>query len=302
MGETAARKGSNGRYSSGSHILDVASPRVRPPCPEGSQAPSNPFPQLEFESIRDRVPDAEWKVRVDCACAYRLVRYYEMDDMIYNHISVRIPGEAEHFLLNPYGMVYEEICASSLITVDLDGKIVWKPKFTGAQQYDVNPAGYVLHSAVHRARKDVECIIHTHSLAGMAVGALDCGLLPVTQTAMRFAKVAYHEYEGVLVDLSEQERLVEDLGDCDVMILRNHGLLAVGGTIAQAFNNLYRLERACSSQLMAMACGSKLHVPSQKVIEHTNHLYRPEVRRPYGLLEWPAMRRLMDRVDPSYNR
>ncbi len=158
----------------------------------------------------------------------------------------------------------------------------------------------MIHSAVHEAKPDIHCVIHTHSLAGMAVGALKQGLLPMTQTAMRFTKVAYHDYEGVAIDLGERERLVADLGDCDVMILRNHGILALGATVAQAFNNTYRLERACRSQLMAMACNDAIVLPPQDVIDKTNHLYQPNVRRPYGLLEWPAMRRLADRIDPSY--
>jgi ribulose-5-phosphate 4-epimerase/fuculose-1-phosphate aldolase len=260
----------------------------------------NEFPQLTFKSLQHAVSPEEWQARVNCACAYRLVHYYEMHDMVYNHISTRVPGKDEHFLLNPFGMLYDEICASSLIKVDIDGQVIWRPEFPAGLNYQFNPAGYVVHSAIHRARPEVGCIIHTHSLAGMAVSSLDVGLLPLTQTAMRFSRVASHDYEGVVVDLGEQERLVRDLGDCEVMILRNHGLLAVGATVAQAFNNIYRIERACRAQLMAMACNTQLVLPSQQVIDHTNHLYKPEVRRPYGLMEWPAMRRLMDRVDASY--
>jgi ribulose-5-phosphate 4-epimerase/fuculose-1-phosphate aldolase len=258
------------------------------------------YPQLEFKSAKEHFSPTEWETRVDCACAYRLVHYYGMDDMIYNHISARVPGKNEHFLLNPFGMLYEEICASSLVEVDINGNVTWKPEFAAGLDYRFNPAGYIIHSAIHRERSDVGCIIHTHSLAAMAIASLECGLLPITQTAMRFAKVAFHDYSGVVIDLAEQKRLVHDLGDCEVMILRNHGLLAVGETVAQAFNNTYRMERACRSQLAAMACNSKLVLPPQSVIEHTNHLYKSEVRRPYGLLEWPAMRRLMDRVDPRY--
>lgn len=262
-------------------------------------APDKDYPPLKFKSLKGKVSAAEWEARVDCACAYRLVRMFGMDDLVYNHISARIPG-TEHFLLNPMGLMYDEICASALIKVDLEGNVLWAPEFPAGLGYRFNPAGYVIHSAVHGAKPDIHCVIHTHSLAGMAVGALKSGLLPMTQTAMRFTKVAYHDYEGVAIDLDERARLVAHLGDCDVMILRNHGVLAVGATVARAFNNAYRLEQACRSQLMAMACNDRIVLPPQEVIDRTNHLYRPEVRRPYGELEWPAMRRLADRVDPSY--
>ncbi len=261
--------------------------------------PDKDYPPLEFKSRKGKVSAAEWEARVDCACAYRLVRIFSMDDLVYNHISARIPG-TEYFLLNPMGLMYDEICASSLIKVDLAGNVLWQPEFPEGLGYKFNPAGYVIHSAVHEAKPDIHCVIHTHSLAGMAVGALKQGLLPMTQTALRFAKVAYHDYEGVAIELGERERLVADLGDCDVMLLRNHGVLAVGQTVGQAFNNAYRLERACRSQLMAMAGNDAIVLPPQDVIDRTNHLYQPNVRRPYGLLEWPAMRRLADRVDPSY--
>ena len=261
--------------------------------------PDKDYPPLKFKSLKGKVSAAEWEARVDCACAYRLVRIFSMDDLVYNHISARIPG-TEDFLLNPMGLMYDEICASSLIKVDLSGKVLWSPEFPAGLGYKFNPAGYVIHSAVHEAKPDIHCVIHTHSLAGMAVSALKGGLLPMTQTAMRFDKVAYHDYEGVVLEMDERARLLANLGDCEVMILRNHGVLALGATVGQAFNNAYRLERACRSQLMAMACNDAIVLPPQDVIEKTNHLYKPGVRRAYGLLEWPAMRRLADRVDPSY--
>jgi ribulose-5-phosphate 4-epimerase/fuculose-1-phosphate aldolase len=261
--------------------------------------PDKDYPPLKFQSLKGKVSAAEWEARVDCACAYRLVRIFNMDDLVYNHISVRIPG-TEDFLLNPMGLMYDEICASALIKVDLSGKVLWSPEFPEGLGYKFNPAGYVIHSAVHEAKPDIHCVIHTHSLAGMAVSALKGGLLPMTQTAMRFDKVAYHDYEGVVLEMDERERLLANLGDCEVMVLRNHGVLALGATVGQAFNNAYRLERACRSQLMAMACNDAIVLPPQDVIEKTNHLYKPGVRRAYGLLEWPAMRRLADRVDPSY--
>jgi ribulose-5-phosphate 4-epimerase/fuculose-1-phosphate aldolase len=261
--------------------------------------PDKDYPPLKFQSLKGKVSAAEWEARVDCACAYRLVRIFNMDDLVYNHISARIPG-TEDFLLNPMGLMYDEICASSLIKVDLAGTVLWSPEFPEGLGYKFNPAGYVIHSAVHEAKPDIHCVIHTHSLAGMAVSALKGGLLPMTQTAMRFDKVAYHDYEGVVLEMEERERLLANLGDCEVMILRNHGVLALGQTVGQAFNNAYRLERSCRSQLMAMACNDAIVLPPQDVIEKTNHLYKPGVRRAYGLLEWPAMRRLADRIDSSY--
>lgn len=261
--------------------------------------PDKDYPPLEFKSLKGKVSAAEWGARVDCACAYRLVRHFGMDDLIYNHISARIPRTGE-FLLNPFGLTYDEICASALIKVDSAGKVLWQPEFPPGLPYQFNPAGFVIHGAIHAAKPELHCVIHTHSLAGMAVASLKNGLLPMTQTAMRFDKVAYHDYEGVVLEMDERKRLLANLGDCDVMLLRNHGVLAVGKTVAQAFNNIYRIERACRTQLMAMSCGDEIVLPPQSVIDKTHHLYRPGTRRPYGLLEWPAMRRLADRIDPSY--
>jgi len=262
-------------------------------------APDRDYPPLELETLQGRVSAAEWEARVDCACAYRLVRHFGMDDLIYNHISARVPG-TEEFLLNPFGLLYEEICASSLIKVNLKGEVLWQPDWPSGLDYTFNLAGFVIHGAIHEARPEVQCIIHTHSLAGMAVASLERGLLPMTQTAMRFAKVAMHDYEGVVLEMDERQRLLANLGDADVMLLRNHGTLAVGRSVAEAFNNAYRLERACRAQLLAQGASDRMVLPPPSVIEKTHYLYRPEVRRPMGLLEWPAMRRLADRLDPSY--
>ena len=263
--------------------------------------PDKDYPPQRFKSLKGKVSAAEWEARVDCACAYRLVHHYDMDDMIYNHISARIPG-TEEFLLNPFGLTYDEICASSLIKVDIEGKVLWSPQFPKGLPYKFNPAGFVIHGAIHEAKPEVQCIIHTHSLAGMAVASLKHGLLPMTQTAMRFDKVACHDYEGVVLDTAERGRLLKNLGDCDVMLLRNHGILAVGKSVAEAFNNTYRIERACRSQLMAQNGADEIVLPPKAVIAKTNHMYRPGTRRPYGVLEWPAMRRLADRIDPSYRK
>jgi ribulose-5-phosphate 4-epimerase/fuculose-1-phosphate aldolase len=259
-------------------------------------AARSPNYDTRIPSIRDEVAPEEWRARVDLAACYRLIDLYGMSDLIANHVSVRVPGEPEHFLINAYGLLYDEITASSLIKIDLDGNVVAKPPF----DYGVNRAGFVIHSAIHRARHDVDCVIHTHTAAGMAVSALDCGLLPLNQTAMRFAHVAYHDYEGVVLNLDEQERLVADLGGADLMILRNHGLLVVAQTIPQAFNHIHRAELSCRTQIMAMAAGARLVTPPAEVIEATFQAYQPTVRRPFGVLDWPALLRKLDRIDPSY--
>ncbi|MCK8783626.1 class II aldolase/adducin family protein [Roseomonas sp. NAR14] len=255
--------------------------------------------QLNIPSLRDKVSPEEWQARVDTAACYRLIAHYGMADQAANHISMRVPGEPDAFLINAYGMFYEEITASSLIKIDHDGNILLRPE-TG-YDYGVNRAGFVIHSAIHRARPDVDCIIHTHTWAGMAVSCLECGLLPMTQTAMRFAKISYHDYQSVAIDLAEQESLVADLGPHNnAMILRNHGLLTTGSTIPEAFNAMHRLELSCKTQLAAMACNSPLVPVPQQIIDKTYDLYQPGVRRPYGVLEWPALLRMLDRRDPSY--
>src|SRR6478736_5172765 len=184
--------------------------------------------QLQISSMKDRCSPQEWQARIDLAACYRLVDLYGMSDMMANHISVRVPSE-ESFLINPYGMMYEEITASCLIKVDLAGNILSKPDF-GALDYGINRAGYVIHSAVHEARPEIACVIHTHSWASMAVSALECGLLPITQTAMRFLKIGYHDYEGVVLNNDEKESLIRDLGEGEALVLRNHGALVVGRT------------------------------------------------------------------------
>jgi len=257
------------------------------------------YPPLKLKSLKGKVSAAEWQARVDCACAYRLVRHFRMDDLVYNHISVRIPGTDE-YLLNAMGLMYDEICASSLLKVDLKGKVLWEPEWPKGLEYTFNYAGFVIHGAIHEAKHELHCVMHTHSPASMAVSSLKKGLLPMTQMAMRFDRVAYHDYEGVALDLQERKSLVEDLGDADVMLLRNHGALAVGRTVGEAFNSLYRLEKACVAQLLAQGAGDEIILPSPDVQEKTRHMYRRGVRRVVGLLEWPAMRRLADRIDPSY--
>ncbi|HEX6635550.1 MAG TPA: class II aldolase/adducin family protein [Usitatibacter sp.] len=255
--------------------------------------------RLPLHSMKDRVSPEEWQARVDLAACYRLVAHYGMADMMANHVSARVPGEEGAFLINAYGMMYEEITASSLIKIDIDGNILARPDF-GALDYGINKAGYVIHGAIHRARPEVGCVIHTHTWAGMAVSALECGLLPISQTAMRFLKIGYHDYQGVVLDRAEEESLVRDLGDGEALILRNHGLLTVGGTVGEAFNWMHRLELSCRSQLAAMATGAKLNAVPADVLEKTWLNYQPRTRRPYGLMEWPALLRMLDRMDPGF--
>ena len=243
-----------------------------------------------FPSLRGLVSDAEWQTRVELAACYRLIDEYGMTDLIYNHITAKIPG-TEHFLINLYGLLYKEITASSLVKIDLDGNILSKPP----TDYGINKSGYVIHGAIHEARTDVNCVIHTHTRAGMAVSAMDCGLLPLTQTSIRFVNhIAYHDYEGPAIDLDERKRLVADLGPHSAMIFRNHGLLTCGPSIAEAFNTMYQLELSCRAQVDAMAGGAKLVIPDESVLAKKAHLYQPGTRRPYGVLEWHAMIRLLE--------
>src|SRR5215212_6778789 len=212
-------------------------------------------------SVENRVSAEEWEARVNLAACYRLAAYFRMTDLIYTHISARVPGPEHHFLINAFGLLWDEISASTLVKVTLDGDIVDDPTGNG-----INRAGYVIHSAVHRARSDIECVMHTHTAAGIAVSAQEDGLLPLSQHAMRFTgNLAYHDYEGLALELDEQARLTQDLGAHKVMILRNHGLLACGESVAEAFDLMYYLERACQSQINAMAGGAKLRVPAAAV-------------------------------------
>jgi len=251
---------------------------------------------LNIPSLRGKVSAEEWQARVDLAACYRLVALFGMNDLVYNHITARVPGEEGRFLINPYGYAYEEITASSLVKIDFDGKVV----LDSGTGYGVNRAGFVIHSAVHRARKDVACVIHTHSPAGMAVSALKCGLLPLTQNAMFFGAIGTHDYEGPAIDLDEQARLVRDLGENAALILRNHGLLTAGRTVCEAFVVMHWLEKACQAQLMAMACNTALNLPGEDVVRLTGERYRPGQRRNITEVEWPALLRMLERRDPSY--
>src|SRR3954470_22379935 len=187
------------------------------------------------KSVREQVSKEEWETRVNLAACYRLMHVFGMTEMIANHISARVPGTDNQFLINPYGMLYEEMTASSMIKIDVEGNVLFN-----ATDYGVNQAGYVIHSAIHAARHEVDCVIHTHTLAGMAVSAMKCGIMPIAQSSMRFTDVAYHDFEGVALDVDERERLVRSLGQREAMVLRNHGLLTVAPSIPECFNNMYR--------------------------------------------------------------
>lgn len=239
----------------------------------------------------------EWEQRVDLAAAYRLVALYGWDDLIFTHLSARVPGPEHHFLINPYDMMFEEITASSLVKIDVEGN----PVCESAQP--VNPAGFTIHSAIHMSRDDAQAVIHLHTAAGQAVSAMEFGLLPHTQTAMIAQHgVAYHDYEGIATDLDERARLVQDMGDKDAMILRNHGTLAVGDTVAAAFLRIYFLERACEAQVLMLSAGmDHLNTPPQgvekKVAGQANSKDLSELAR---RLTWPALLRKLDRVDPGF--
>ncbi len=247
-----------------------------------------------FEHLEGKVSADEWEARVNLAACYRLMDKFGMTDLIYNHITARIPGTHD-LLINLYGLLYKEITASSLVRITVEGEIVSKQD----TDYGINKSGYVIHGCIHTARPDISCVIHTHTRAGMAVASMKCGLLPMTQTSSRFNNhLAYHDFEGPAVDLAERERLVADLGLHNAMILRNHGLLTAGASIPQAFNLMYQLEMSCRAQVDAMAAGTDLALPSSEILEKSAHLYQPNVRRPYGELEWHAMIRLLE-AEPS---
>jgi len=244
---------------------------------------------------RERVSDEEWQVRVDLAAAYRLVAHYGWDDLIFTHISARVPGPDHHFLINPYGMLFGEITASSLVKVDLGGAIV-EPS-----EYIVNPAGFTIHSAVHEAREDAHCVLHLHTVAGVAVSCHEHGLLPINQTAMLFnERLAYHDYEGLALMLDERPRLVADLGEKNAIILRNHGLLTVGASVADAFSGMYLLQRACEMQIAALAGGVPLHYPAPDVQGVVRKQAAVGLTGRDSQLAWDALLRMLDKKDPSY--
>ena len=255
----------------------------------------DPLQSVEIPSLEGKVSDEEWAIRVDLAAAYRLVAHYGWDDLIFTHLSARIPGPEHHFLLNPYNLMFEEVTASSLVKVGMDGNPVEPTPFI------TNPAGFTIHSAIHMAREDAQAVMHLHTPAGQAVAAHSEGLLPLTQTAMLVrSDVAYHDYEGVAVDLSERERIVADLGEKMVMIFRNHGTLALGPSVGECFVRLYFLERACQAQIMALSAGESTNNPPQGSPEVAAEQGAVGIALAARLLAWPALKRKAYRLDPGF--
>jgi len=246
-------------------------------------------------SIRDQVTAEEWHARVDLAAAYRLVALYGWDDLIFTHISARVPGGEHYFLLNPYGMMFEEVTASSLVKIDLEGRKVME------SPYAINSAGFTIHSAVHAAREDALCVMHLHTDYGIAVSAQKEGLRPISQQAMfPLASLAYHDYEGLALNEEEKPRLVSDLGNKNNLILRNHGLLTIGKTAAEAFLSMYILERACRIQILAQAGGGELHLVPEPIIGLTAKQLSAVTVGQGAELTWPGLLRKLDRIDPTY--
>ncbi|MBV9570670.1 MAG: class II aldolase/adducin family protein [Alphaproteobacteria bacterium] len=266
-------------------MLDFAE-KIRP-----LRAPST----HEIRSLEGQVGPDEWQLRVDLAALYRLVAFYGWDDLIFTHISARVPGADHHFLINPYGMLFDEITASSLVKIDTEGnKVADSP-------YPVNPAGFTIHSALHMNREDAHCIMHLHTEDGVAVASQECGLLPITQHAQSvWGDLAYHDYEGIALELGERERIVSDIGDKHVVLLRNHGTLTIGRTCADAFMRMYFLEKACSMQVRALAGGAKPYAVNQGVAEKNAAITKEGFEGPLSALAWPAVIRKLDRIDPSY--
>lgn len=255
---------------------------------------------VEIATIRNDMTEEEWKTRVDLAAAYRLVDHFGWSDLLGTHLSARVPNTDDHFLLNPFGLMFDEITASSLIKVDRDGREL------SESENNINPAGFVVHSAVHLAKPEIACVMHTHTAAGLGVATQKDGLLPLTQQALAvIAHTGYHDYEGIAFDLDERERLARDLGDNNVLVLRNHGLLTVGRTVGEAFMWMYRAERACRFQLAFQQSGAEpMPIPEdvQRVtVERNTFANSPQGYRPIGQKEWPALLRKLDRVNPGYD-
>jgi ribulose-5-phosphate 4-epimerase/fuculose-1-phosphate aldolase len=252
---------------------------------------------LEIPSRKNKVSPEEWQVRVDLAAAYRLVAAFKWDDLVFTHISARVPGHDDQFLINPYGLMFEEITASSLIKIDAHGHKV------DESPYDVNPAGFTIHSAIHAVRHDAQCVLHVHSLNGIAVSAQKGGVLPISQQSIFvLSSLSYHDYEGVALRDDEKPRLVADLGpDHNFLMLRNHGLLTLGGTIADAFLSMYLFETVCTIQVRAQAGGGELITVDPRIIKGAQAQAKQATRGVGGgALTWPGLLRRLDRVDSSF--
>ena len=247
------------------------------------------------QNVRDLVSPQEWQARVDLAAAYRLVADYGWDDLVFTHISARVPGPEHHFLINPYGMMFEEITASSMVKIDLNGRIVME------SDYHVNPAGFTIHSAVHSAREDALCVMHLHTDYGIAVSAQEHGLLPISQqSSFVLASLGYHDYEGLALNDEEKPRLVSDLGNKTFLILRNHGLLTVGVSVADAFLSMFLLERACRIQILAQSGGEKLITIPEEILAQIPAQEMVVTKGGPGRLVWPGLLRKLDRMGANY--
>ena len=248
-----------------------------------------------IRSVKQQVTAGEWAVRTDLAAAYRLVAHYGWDDLVFTHLSARVPGPEHHFLINPYGMMFEEITASSLVKIDLAGNKVMDSPF------EINPAGFTIHSAVHEAREDAQCVMHLHTMEGVAVSCQKEGLLPISQQSLfPMASLSYHAYEGVALNPEEKARLVRDLGSTHSMILRNHGLLTCAGSVADAFLYMYILQKACEVQVLAQAGGGELIPIAPAIVDGIRKASRVVLRQSGGMIAWPGILRKLDRMDPSW--
>lgn len=251
--------------------------------------------KLSIPSVKDRVSAEEWQARIDLAACYRLVADFGWSDLIFTHITARVPGTEGQFLINPYGMMFDEITASSLVKIDCDGNKIEDSPFP------VNPAGFTIHSAIHAVRHDARCVLHVHSVNGVAVSAQKEGLLPLSQQSIFvLSSLAYHDYEGVALNADEKPRLVADLGDRNYLMLRNHGLLTLGKTVADAFLNMYIFEAACMIQVRAQAGGGELIRIPDAIIKGAQQQARSVTKAQGGMLAWPGLLRRLDRIDPSY--
>ena len=245
-------------------------------------------------TVRSVISEAEWEQRVDLAACYRLVALFGWDDLIFTHISARVPGPGHHFLINPYGMLFSEITASALVKVDLDGRKVMD------SPYEINPAGFTIHSAIHAAREDAKCVLHVHSVNGVAVSAQARGVLPISQHSIFvLSSLAYHDYEGLALNEDEKSRLARDLGDKYFFMLRNHGLLTVGESVAEAFVSMYLFETTCMIQVRAQAGGELIHL-NPRIVEGAKEQWEQVTKGAGGGLAWPALLRKLDRLDPNF--
>jgi len=251
---------------------------------------------MSTNSIKDQASKDEWQIRIDLAACYNIVAHYGWDDLIFTHISARIPGPEHHFLINPYGMMFEEMTASSLVKVDINGNKVLE------SEYDINPAGFTIHSAVHAAREDALCVVHLHTKEGVAVSTQKAGLLPISQQSLfPLTNLSYHDYEGVALLEGEKPRLVADLGESNFMILRNHGLLTCAESIADAFISMYILQRACEVQLLAQSGGTELIEVNPNIVAGMQAAVKQVTKSAGGMLAWPGILRKLDRLGAPYS-